>query len=105
MRTNRISFTDVATLVSVMVVKDSAGYDVTTETRTDVFCSICNGVTHSEYYEALRADIKLKATLEVWEEDYNEHKFVEMNGNRYHIVRAYPSGHGTLFLTCEEVLN
>lgn len=105
MKTNRAPFSDICELISVSTAKDADGYDIRTETEREVFCSISAGVSRTEMYEALKAGIKLSATAEVWEADYNRAELLEYEGIRYRIVRCYPSGYGTLELSLEEVVH
>jgi len=104
MRTNRTPFTDVCELVKRTPTRDSDGYETSVvETKTEVFCSIIGGVARTEMYEALRSGIKLSATAEIWEDDYDGERILKHETQEYSIVRVYPSGHGTLELSLEEV--
>jgi len=102
MKSNRAPFSDLCTLTTITTTKDADGYDVYTESSTTVFCTISAGVARSEMYEALKAGIKLSATAEIWEADYNNAQILVYNSVRYRIVRCYPSGYGTLELSLEE---
>ena len=104
MRSNNAPFTDVCSLIAVTTEQDSDGYESTTETSREVFCSVCDGVVRSEFYEAYKAGIRLSLTVEIWEDDYQKETILEHDGNRYQIERTYPSGHGTLELSCSEVV-
>lgn len=104
MRNNQASFTSYCTLIAQTNVVNENGYDVTTETMRDVFCNAMAGVSRSEFYEAFKAGMSLSATLEIWQGDYENERLVEHNGTRYEIVRVFPSGYGTLELTCQEVI-
>lgn len=104
MKSNRTPFSDVCELVATAKTKDADGYDVITETKTQVFCSVNIGVVRSEFYEALKAGIKASITVEIWEDDYNSAALIDFNSKRYKVERTYPTGHGTLELTCSEVV-
>lgn len=105
MRSNRTPFCDVADLVSIAETLDGNGYTtISTESKSTVYCSIIDGVTRAEFYEAEKTGHMLSATIEVWEDDYTGQKLVDVNLKRYRVVRAYPTGHGTLELSCEEVI-
>lgn len=104
MKSNRTPFSDVCELVTITTTKDSDGYDVNTETKTQVFCSVNIGVVRSEFYEALKAGVKASITVEIWEGDYNSAARIDFSGKRYKVERTYPTGHGTLELTCSEVV-
>jgi hypothetical protein len=104
MKSNRTPFSDVCELVVVTISKDADGYDVNTETKAQVFCSVNTGAVRSEFYEALKAGVKLSITVEVWQDDYNNATMLDFDEKRYKIERVYPTGHGTLELTCSEVV-
>lgn len=104
MKSNRTPFSDVCELVTITATQDADGYKTTVETKTQVFCSVNVGVVRSEFYEALKAGVKLSVTIEVWQEDYNNATLLEFDGKRYKIERTYPTGHGTLEMTCSEVV-
>lgn len=103
MKSNRAPFTDVCSLIAVTKIPDGSKHYITEETATEVFCSVSIGVTRSEFYEAMKAGIKLTATFEVYEDDYTGQELLEHNQTRYRVLRAFPTGYGTLELSCEEV--
>jgi hypothetical protein len=93
---------DTISLVNVVKTTDADGYDTTTETLTEVKCDSGNGVTRSEFYEAMKAGIKLTAAFEMWACDYGGQEYIEHNGKRYKVERAYPLGDGAVQLNCSE---
>lgn len=104
MRSNRAPFTDLCTLIRWEISKDEDGYESTDEIKREIFCSVSDGVSRSEYYEAMKADVKLSATIEVNDGDYDKEQLLEHEGTRYKIERVYPTGYGTLELSCSEVV-
>lgn len=105
MRTNNTPFTDICTLIAQERQNGGDGYtDAVVERVREVFCSICDGVTRGEFYEAYKAGVKLALTVEIHEGDYNAERLLEYDGKRYQIIRTYPSGYGTLECTCAEVV-
>lgn len=85
----------------------------TTEATQDIFARV-KSVRASEYYEALRSNLKLAYIFCVDPDDYNlgiqtvESKqvkpgFVEYAGIRYKIIRTYRTENGEMELSCEEV--
>lgn len=102
MQSNSCPFCDQCDLVAVTDTLDSDGYATSTETKTSVWCSIIDGVSRKEFYEAEKAGHRLTTTIEVWSDDYTGQKLVDVNSKRYSVVRAYPSGHGPVELYCEE---
>lgn len=102
MKSNRTAFCDLCSLIAVTETEDADGYTLKAETPAEVFCSITSGVARSEMYEALKAGIKLSGTAEVWEDDFSGQTVLEHEGVRYNIVRAYPTGRGTLELSLSQ---
>lgn len=95
---------DTISLVNVIKTTDADGYDTTNETLTAVKCDSGNGVTRSEFYEAMKAGPKLTAAFEMWACDYGGQEYVEHNGKRYKVERAYPLTDGGIQLNCSEVI-
>ena len=93
---------DTISLVNAIKTTDADGYDTTTETLTDVMCDSGNGVTRSEFYEAMKAGIKLTAAFEMWACDYGGQEYIEHNGKCYKVERAFPLGDGAVQLNCSE---
>ena len=104
MRSNRAPFTDLCTLIRWEISKDKDGYDSIDEIKREILCSVSDGVSRSEYYEAMKAGVKLSATIEVNDGDYDKEQILEHEGTRYKIERVYPTGYGTLELSCSEVV-
>lgn len=104
MRTNRTPFCDVVCLVSPKKKKDASGHYKEDLPGEEVLCSVCDGVSRAEYYEAAKAGMQLSMTVELWQEDYGGEKQLCHEGKLYNIVRTYPTGRGTLELSCAEVI-
>ena len=105
-KTNHTPFSDVLTLIKTTETRDADGYlvgNVPAE-RRQVFCSFVDGASRSEFYEAAKAGIRIAATVEVWEDDYNHEKLVSISDIDYKVERTWPSGTGTLFLYLSEVI-
>jgi hypothetical protein len=99
-----MTLNDTISLVSTAKITDADGYDTITETLTEVMCDSGNGVTRSEFYEAMKAGIKLTAVFEMWACDYGGQSLIEHNGTRYKVERAYPLADGGIQLNCSEVI-
>ena len=52
----------------------------------------------------MKAGVKLSATIEVNEGEYEKEQLLEHEGTRYKVERVYPTGYGTLELSCSEVV-
>lgn len=103
--TNNTPFMDVMTLIGSVVHENADGYTESIEPiETEVFCSIVNGCARSEFYEAAKAGYKITAQAEIYEDDYNKEQRAVFEDSEYNIVRTFPSGHGTLYLSLEEVV-
>lgn len=105
LKSNHQPFTDELRLIKGSNVKNAAGYDdeEQTEVINDVFCSFSIGISRAEYYEALKAGVKLSATVEMWEVDYTGEERAQYCGKTYKIGRTWPTGTGTIYLYLEEV--
>ena len=97
-----MTLNDTIKLVDVVVAEDADGYETTAEELTEVKCDSGNGVTRAEFYEAMKAGIKLTAVFEMWACDYGGQEYIEHNGKRYKVERAYPLGDGAVQLNCSE---
>ena len=95
---------DTISLVNVVKTTDPDGYDTVIETLTTAKCDSGNGVTRSEFYEAMKAGIKLTAVFEMWACDYGGQSLIEHNGTRYKVERTYPLADGGVQLNCSEVI-
>lgn len=103
-KSNRAPFTDICTLIAEKKVFDGGNHYTTEEESQELLCSITNGVARAEYYEAYRAGVQLAITVEIYEGDYSGQRLLEVNGVRYQVARTYPTGYGTIELTCSEVI-
>ena len=52
---------------------------------------------------AAKAGVRLSATVEIWEDDFEGERKLERDGDLYEIGRIYPTGRGTLMLYLTEV--
>lgn len=104
MKSNRTPFSDVCSLIAVTKIPATGRHYSTEETATEIFCSVSKGVARTEFYEAMKAGKKLTATFEIYEDEYDGQELLEHEGKRYKIARTFPTGHGTLELSCEEVI-
>ena len=102
--TNKVPWTDALSLISIVATEDSDGYVTKTETSRTIFCTFIEGVARSEFYEAMKAGIKLSAQCEVWDGEYLNEEFAEYNNTRYRVIRTFPTGRGTVQLNLEEVV-
>ena len=103
-KTNRTPWSDLITLISDNTTEDSAGFvEHDPPTRREIFCTFTEGAARSEYYEAMKAGVRVSATVEIWEDDFEGERKLERDGDLYEIGRIYPTGRGTLMLYLTEV--
>jgi hypothetical protein len=103
-KSNRTPMTDRCKLVSYAAVPDADGYDASrTPSKREIFCGFAEGVSRAEYYEAMKAGVRLSATVEIWEEDYQNERELEFGSRRFQIGRVWQTGRGTLQLYLTEV--
>lgn len=101
---NALPMTERCKLISVATTVNADGYETTrTETETEIWCGFANGVSRTEYYEAMKAGVRLTATAEIWEDDFSGQRILTHDGKRYLIGRTWPTGRGTIQLYLEEV--
>ena len=99
-----MTLNDTIKLVNAVITKDVDGYEVITETLTEVKCASGNGITRTEFYEAYKAGLKLSVAFEMWACDYGGQEIIEHNGKRYKVERAFPLSDGAVQLNCSEVI-
>ena len=88
MKSNRTPFTDLCKLIAVKKTYDDANHYETEDVPTEVFCSVSQGVGRTEFYEALKAGVRLSLVVEVNEFDYDGQTVLEHDGHRYSIDRV-----------------
>lgn len=103
-KTNRTPWADVITLIRQESREDEAGFEKKDPPRRrEIFCTFTEGASRAEYYEAMKAGVRISATVEVWEDDYQGEQLLERGPVRYEIGRTYPTGRGTVMLYLTEV--
>lgn len=92
------TFPEEVTLISGAQSSNSIGDTVRTERRYVSFAEIVSPYMR-ETYEAMAQGLKPEfvVVLPSWDDDYHEERFLEYNGVRYSIIRAYKAKD----LTCE----
>ena len=98
-----MTLNDTIKLVDIVAEIDADGYETFEEKLTEVKCDSGNGVTRSEFYEAMKSGIKLTAAFEMWACDYGGQSLIEHNGTRYKVERTYPLADGGVQLNCSEI--
>lgn len=94
---------EVAYLISkVSKGKDTNGYDITEEKRTEVFVQE-SGTSRSEFYQAARAGMQISKTFRMSRWDYNGETELEHDGKHYKVERSYPLNVDEIELNCSEV--
>lgn len=95
-----ISLDDVCTLLSITVSKDSIGNNEKDEKPYLVFCSKLS-VNRTEFAAAGQLGHKPEIMLVVDSDSYDNEKFVEYQGKKYSIYKAYQRIDGFTEIYCE----
>ena len=95
---------DKVTLRKISTADDDDGYAHLSggreRTRT---CIFTQGVDREEYAQDDKTGVRRSATVELWAEDYDQERALQHAGIVYDIIRARPSGRGTILLELREV--
>lgn len=105
LKSNHTPWTDVIDLITYEETADAAGYVTKVASSRTVFCTFVKGVSRAEFYEATRSGIQLNATVELWEDDYQDEEFMEFNNVEYKVTRVYATGNGTVEISLSEVIH
>lgn len=81
---------------------DENGAPVYTEKRREIFAEIV-GTKRSEFYSALSAGLRPEKTLRIFDFEYDKEKIVEVDGQRFQILRTYPVDDERLELICTDI--
>ena len=103
MRTNRTPFCDVVCMITADKQENASGHYKEDLKGCEILCSVCDGVSRAEFYEAAKSGVELSITVEIWEDDYGGELQLCYEGKLFDIKRVYPTGHGTIELSCAEV--
>lgn len=95
-------FRDVIALVDVCSTPDADGYKTPQETKTEVFADL-QSVRRAEFYDSLRAGVKMAEAFVVRAFDYSGQAYVEHDGKRYKVERTYTKDGEFVELNCSEV--
>lgn len=90
------------TLLKLEENRDEDGYDIPTVTESVVFAEIQDPF-RNEFYEAMKAGVKLETTFKVATDDYKNQQQVRYNGTVLDIVRSHPIDRIYTRLICKEV--
>lgn len=92
------TFPEEVTLLSAVETINVVGDTVRTEQRSMSYAEIISPYMR-ETYEAMARGMKPEfvAVLPSWDDDYHGERFLEYNGERYSVIRAYKAKD----LTCE----
>jgi hypothetical protein len=97
-------WSDVITLLRFADNQDPEGYGVEPAERRELMCTFEDGVSHKEFYLSQKEGLGASASVELWRVDYEGERFAEFNGNRYRVLRSFPSSFDCLTLMLSEVV-
>lgn len=95
-------YSDVITLIAESTSQDEDGYQIATETATEIYADV-KSVKRTEFYDALRSGITETAVFTIFIHDYDKQRLIDYNGIRYKVERVYQTGLDRAELTCSEV--
>jgi SPP1 family predicted phage head-tail adaptor len=90
------------TLLNLEENRDADGYNTPTVTESVIYAEV-QSPFRNEFYEAMKAGVKLEATFKVVSDDYNNQEQVKYNGKTLDIVRSHPIDRIYTRLVCKEV--
>lgn len=96
-----MQYRDVAELIAIERAQNENGYQVETETRTEVFVDV-RSIKRSEFYQSLQAGRALSLAFLVRACDYAGQERLAYDGREYRVVRTYTKDGELLELNCEE---
>ena len=97
-------WSDVITLLSFADNQDAEGYGVQAPVRREIFCTWEDGVSQNEFYLSQKEGLQASASAEIWRVDYEGERYAEFNGQRYRVIRSFPSSFDCLTLMLSEVV-
>ena len=62
------------------------------------------GVSQKEFYLSQKEGLQASASAEIWRVDYEGERYAEFNGQRYRVIRSFPSSFDCLTLMLAEVV-
>lgn len=97
-----MQYSNIIELVSIKSGISDAGYPTESEIKKEAFADV-KSVRRSEFYEALKQEMCLAIAFDVRCCDYKNEKYVDFEGQRYKVVRAYTKDGEIVELNCSEV--
>lgn len=95
---------DSVELIGNTTAKDSEGYDIKTPTAPRTVTAIfTRGVDSEAFTQGDKQGMRLTATVEIWEGDYQGETLVSYFGVDYEVRKTRTTGRGTVLLDLEEV--
>lgn len=84
-------------------IKNENGFKVKTEpVREEVYCGV-KSATRTEFYNAMKDDIRIAYVFMMPYDDYSGQRQVEYNGKLYRVERVYRIAEYYIELSCSEV--
>lgn len=90
----------VGTLIGRTYTTNAAGFEVSTDERTEVFLTL-RPIARTEFYTAHAAGLKVDLSALIRSEDYTEQETMEVEGYRYRVIRVYEREDGYTELTLQ----
>ncbi|MEY8381973.1 phage head closure protein [Christensenellaceae bacterium 44-20] len=97
-----MQYSDIIELVAIKPGISISGYPTESEIKKEAFADV-KSVRRSEFYEALKQEMCLVIVFNVRCCDYGNEKYVDFEGRRYKVARAYTKDSEIMELNCSEV--
>ena len=96
-------FSEVIELISFNTSIDENGFEISTETKEEVFADK-KSVRSTEFYEAQKLGYKLSVMFVIRPYEYNGQEYIYYENNKYKIERTYEKNTEQLEIICSKVI-
>lgn len=96
-------FSEVLELVELIPNIDENGFEVNTETKTEVFANK-KSIRSNEFYEAQKLGYKLSVMFVIKPYEYNNQEYIYYENQKYKIERIYEKDTENLEIICSKVI-
>ena len=96
-------FSEVVELISFNTSIDENGFEISTETKEEVFADK-KSVRSTEFYEAQKLGYKLSVMFVIRPYEYNGQEYIYYENNKYKVERTYEKNTEQLEIICSKVI-
>ena len=94
---------DIIYLLQFETTTDENGFEVSTETQTEVFAER-KSIRSQEFYEAQKQGYKLSTMFVIKPYEYDEQEYLLYEGKKYKVERTYEKDTENLEIICSRVI-